>query len=88
MIITRLLSRGAKDIVPKRRADAVSGVIILVMMAKMILLQPKPRAALHGEMMRRVVEHVIADITENQPGKNCWRQTPKNQKEDGVKKKS
>src|SRR5207237_5354290 len=88
VIATRLLSRGPKDVVPKRRADAVSGVIILVMMAKVILLQPKPGAALHGEMMRRVMEHVIADITEDQPGKNCRCHTPKNQEKDGVKKKS
>src|SRR4030095_13288813 len=38
---TRLLSRGPKDVVPKRRADAVSDLVILVMMAKMILLQPQ-----------------------------------------------
>ena len=88
VIVTRLLSRRPKDVVPKRRADAVSGVVISVMMAKMILLQPKPHPAFHGEMMRRVMEHVVADITENQSGKDCRRQTPENQKEDGVKEKS
>ena len=61
----RLLSRCPKHVVPKRRADAISDLIVPVMMAKMILLKPKPGTALHGEMMRGVMEHVIADITEN-----------------------
>jgi hypothetical protein len=74
----QLLSRGSKDVIPKRRADAVSDVIVLEMMAKVILLQPKQDTAFHGEMVRRVMEHVIADITENQPGKHRRRQASKN----------
>ena len=74
----QLLSRGPKDIVPERRADAVSDVIVLEMMAEMILLQPKPDAAFHGEMVRCVMEHVIAEVTENQPGKHRRRQASKN----------
>src|SRR6266542_6295115 len=57
------------------------------MMAKMILLQPQPYALFHWEMMRRVVEHIVAHIAEDEPGKNGRRQPPKNQKEDTVKKK-
>src|SRR5438067_13671975 len=57
------------------------------MMAKMILLQPEPRAPLHRKMMRRVMKHVVTDIAENQPGKDGRRQLPENQKEDTVKKK-
>ena len=83
----RLLSRCPENVIPKRRADAVSDVIILEMMAKMILLQPKPRATFHGEMVRRVMEHVIADITENQTGKHSRRQAPKSQKKQTIKKK-
>jgi len=60
----RLLPRRAENVIPKRRADAVSNLIILEIMAEMILLQPKPDAAFHGEMVRRVMEHVIAEITE------------------------
>jgi len=74
----RLLPRRAENVIPKRRADAVSDLIVLEMMAEMILLQPKPDAAFHGEMVRRVMEHVIAEITENQPGKHRWRQASKN----------
>ena len=62
----QLLSRGPKDIVPERRADAVSHVIILEMMAEMILLEPKQHASRHDKMVRRVMEHVIADVTKNQ----------------------
>jgi len=53
----------------------------------MILLQPKPDAAFHGEMMSRVMEHVIANVTENQPGKHGRRKASKNQKKQTVKKK-
>src|SRR6266566_5102777 len=84
--MTRLLSRRAKDVVPKRRADPVSGVIVSVMMAKMILLQPQPYAAFHWEMMRRVVEHIVAHVAEDEPGKDGRRQTRKNYKEESVKK--
>ena len=57
------------------------------MMTEVILLQPKPRTAFHGEMVCRVMEHVIADITENQTGKHSRRQAPKNQKKQAIKKK-
>ena len=56
-------------------------------MAKMILLQPEPRAAFHGEMVRRVMEHVVTDITENQPGKHGRRKASKNQKKQTIEKK-
>ena len=78
MQMHRLLSRGAENVIPKRRADAISDMIILKVMAEMILLQPKPGAAFHSEMVRCVMEHVIADITENQPGKHGRRKAPKN----------
>ena len=37
-----LLSRRSKNVVPKRRADSVSHLIIFVMMAEMVLFQPEP----------------------------------------------
>jgi hypothetical protein len=77
----RLLPRRAKNVIPKRRANAVPDMIVLKMMAEVILLQPKPHAAFHGEMVRRIMEHVIAEITENQPRKHRRRQASKNQKE-------
>ena len=55
-------------------------------MAKMILFQPQPYAAFHWEMMRRVVEHIVAHVAEDEPGKDGRRQPPKNQKEESVKK--
>ncbi len=82
-----LLSRRPKNVVPKRRADAVSDVIILVMMAEMVLLQPEPQTPLHGEVVRREMEHVITDVTKNQSGKHARRQAPENQKEEPKKKK-
>ena len=57
------------------------------MMAEMVLLQPEPQAPLHGKMMRRVMEHVIADVAKNQSGKHARRQAPENQKEETIKKK-
>src|SRR4030095_8839395 len=81
------LSRRAENVIPKRRTDAVSNVIVLEVMAEMILLQPKPCAAFHGAMVRRVMEHVITDITENQSSKHSRRQAPKNQEKQPIKEK-
>ena len=57
------------------------------MMAKMILLQPETRAAFHDEMVRGIMEHVIADITENQARKHGRRKVSKNQKKQTIEKK-
>src|SRR2546425_849064 len=56
------------------------------MMAKMILFQPQPYAAFHWEMMRRVVEHIVAHVAEDEPGKDGRRQPPKKKKEEPEKK--
>ena len=37
--------------------------------------------------MRRVMEHVVADVPKNKSGKHSRRQTPENQKEETIKKK-
>ena len=72
-----LLSRCAENVVPKRRANAESYMIIFVMMTEVILLQPKPNAALHGEMVCRVMKHVVANVAENESRKDARRQMPK-----------
>ena len=82
-----LLSRRPKNVVPKRRADAVSDVIVLVMMAEMILLQPEAQTSLHGEMVRCIMEHVVANVAENQSSEHALCKTPKNQKEKTIEKK-
>jgi hypothetical protein len=51
-----LLSRCPKNVIPKRGADAISDVIIFVMVAEMILLQPKQHTPFHLEVMDRVVD--------------------------------
>src|SRR5690349_24780570 len=58
------------------------------MMAKMILLQPQPRAAFHRKMMRCVMKHVVADITEDQSGKRARCKAREDQQETAVEKKS
>src|SRR5690242_15383641 len=88
-ILTGLLfSRRPEHIIPQRRTDAVSDMIVLEMMAQMILLQPQPRAAFHCQVVRRIMEHVVADITENQAGKYGGRQVSKNQKKQTIEKES
>ena len=46
---------GPKNVIPERRADAVTGVIVVVMVTQVVLLQPIPNAAFHWEMMDRVM---------------------------------
>src|SRR5256885_10417949 len=50
----RLPARRPEDVVPQWRADAVTRVIIVVVMAKMILFQPEQYAAFHRKMVRRI----------------------------------
>src|SRR5688572_11300179 len=59
-----------ENVIPERRADAVTDMIIFVVMTHVILLQPKTDAALQREMVRRVVNHVVTEIPEEQAGKS------------------
>ena len=81
------LSRRPENIVPQRRADSVSDVVVLVVMPKMILLQPEPYTAFHREMMRGVMQHIVTNITEDQPPKDARCEAPENQEENTVKQK-
>ena len=65
-----LFSGGPKDMVPKRRADAIASIVVFVVMTEMVLLQPTPHPILHGEMMRGVVDHVVAEVTADKPSPN------------------
>src|SRR4051812_6597273 len=40
------------------------------MMTEMILFQPQPHAALHRKMVRRVMKRVVADVAEDETGKD------------------
>ena len=74
---TRPLPAGRpEDVVPQWRADAVPDVIIFVVMAKMILLQPEQYAAFHRKMVRRIMEHVVTDIAKHQSGERAGRKAP------------
>lgn len=59
-----LLSCRAKNVIPERRTNAVTGMIIVEVMAEMILFQPPPDAAFHGEMVYRVMDRIVANVTE------------------------
>ena len=52
------------------------------MMAQVILLQPKPNAALHGKVVDRVMDRVVTSVAEDEAGKHCWRNPPKSCEED------
>src|SRR6266404_1241792 len=73
-----------KDIVPERGAHTETGLVLFIMMAQMILLQPKPNAILHGEMVRRVVNHVVTDITKRETGRYWRRIAPKRKSEQEI----
>ena len=46
------------------------------MMAQVILLQPKPNSILHGEMVRRIVNRVVANVTDIEARRNRRCKTP------------
>src|SRR5262249_39092620 len=82
-----LSARSPKDVVPERRADAVSHVIIFVMMAEMILLQPEQRAVFHGKMVRRIMEHVVTNVAKHQSRERAGRKAPEDYQEHAVEQK-
>src|SRR5215471_5882123 len=59
----------SEDVVPKRRADAEPVVLVHIVMAQMMALQPLPKLSLHRSMMRGVVDRVIADVPKQKAGK-------------------
>src|SRR6185436_11575371 len=76
-IQTRRLPTGRpENVVPQWRADAVPDVIIFVVMAKMVLLQPEEYAAFHRKMVRRIMQHVVTDIAKHQSGERARREAP------------
>src|SRR5437867_10865276 len=60
-----LFPRCPKNVIPKRGADAISNVIIFVMMAEMILFQPKPHPPFHPEVMDRVIDRDAANVAQS-----------------------
>src|SRR5438874_624242 len=69
-VVLLLFSCGSKNVVPKRRTDSKADVIVVIVMTKMILLQPQPDTAFHREMMHRIMDRVVADVAEDQTGKD------------------
>ena len=67
---TALLPRRPEYVIPKRRADAITNVIIVVMVPKMVLLQPKPNSTLHRKMVNSVMDRIVTDVTEAEPGRH------------------
>src|SRR5205809_5671634 len=74
----------AKNVVPQRRADAITGVIILVMMAQVILLEPKEQTAPSRDMMRGVVDRIIANVTKGESRRQRRRESSKRNPKDEI----
>src|SRR5436309_15183386 len=72
-----LFSCGSKNVIPKGRTDSKASVIVVIMMTKMILFQPQPDSAFHGEMVYRVMDRVVTNVAEDQPRKNGGCNSPK-----------
>src|ERR1700731_1388156 len=73
-----------KNIVPKRGAHPETGLVLFIMMAQVMLLQPKPNSILHGEMVRRIVNRVVTDITKSETGRYRRRIAPKRKREQEI----
>ena len=51
----RLFSGRFENVIPKGRTHPVPSMIVLIMVPQVVLFQPPPDAAFHGEMVSRVV---------------------------------
>src|SRR6266404_33141 len=69
-----LFSGCAKNVIPERRAHAVTSMIVIIMMTQMVLLEPKPHPSLHGEVMDRVMDRIVANIAKSKSRRDGWRE--------------
>src|SRR4051812_28453847 len=60
-------------------------VIVFVVMPHVVLLQPQSDAAFHQEMVRRIMNHVVAEIAEEESRKRGRRQAPEDAEKRQVK---
>jgi hypothetical protein len=70
-----LFSGRAKNVIPERGTYTVTGMFVIVMMTQVVLLKPKPYPSLHGEVMDRIMDRIVANVAESKPSRNCWRET-------------
>src|ERR1039458_10563577 len=63
-----LLGRGAEDVIPERRADAVAAVVILEVVSHVQLTQPSTQRGLGAMMVHVVVQHVVGQIASQEGG--------------------
>src|SRR6516165_822827 len=75
----------AKNVVPQWRAHAITGMIVLKMVPQVVLLQPRPDAFSHGEMMGRVVQRIIKNVAADQSGHDRRTKLAKDEREQYVK---
>src|SRR4029077_11453573 len=70
-----LFSGRTKNVIPQWGAHAVADMIVVVVMTQMVLLQPKPNPPLHGKVMDRVMDRVVANVAKPKPGGDSRRET-------------
>jgi hypothetical protein len=76
-----LLSSGSEDVIPKRRADAIGRLIILIVVAQLILFEPRSDTPLHGKVMGSVMNRIVTNVTQSEPGGNCRSESSEKERE-------
>src|ERR1700736_49480 len=74
-----------KNVVPQRRANPETEVVVVIMMTQMVLLQPIQNAAFHREMMDRVMNGIVTNVAPNETGPDCRRGVSEKEKEQAIK---
>jgi len=70
-----LFSRCAKNVIPERGTYTVTGMFVIVMMPQVVLLEPKPHSPLHGEVMNRIMDRIVANIAKSKSCRDGRRET-------------
>jgi hypothetical protein len=47
-------------------------MIVIIMMTQMVLLEPKPDPSLHGKVMDRVMDRIVANISKSKSRRDGW----------------
>src|SRR5262245_61847546 len=81
-----LAGASAENVIPERRTYSITVVIILVVMAQVMSLEPKPNPAAHREMVGRVMQGIVEQIARQQAGKERRGVTSEENQEQTVEK--
>lgn len=73
-----------KNVIPKGRAHAETGVVVMKMMPQMVLFEPVQDTTSHREMMDRIMNRIVTNVTGDETGPDRRRRVSKKERKHEV----